>query len=142
MRPDNLEAPNPTEANLAGLRAFADQQVEWYRIAPLDLIDAQALARTLFPLDEWSEDALTLVEELRAASALLTTTGGRVAHPLLAEAFLLDAAARRLFLHDPRLPSALEPNHWPAPALDVAFRQLDRNLGLALRAFFKGVPRR
>ena len=132
----------PTAAHLAGLRAIADQQVEWYRIAPLDLIDAQALARSIFPLHQWSKDALTLAEELEASSALLAPTGDRVAHPLLAEAFLLDAAARRLFLHDPRLPSALEPEDWPAPALDLAFRQLDRNLGLALRAFFKGVPRR
>lgn len=142
MRPDNLEEPGPTAAHLAGLRAIADQQVEWYRIAPLNLIDAQALARSLFPLHQWSKDALTLAEELEASSALLAPSGDRVAHPLLAEAFLLDAAARRLFLHDPRLPCALEPEDWPAPALDRAFRKLDRNLGLALRAFFKAVPRR
>ncbi len=85
---------------------------------------------------------MTLTQELEASAALLAPSGDRVAHPLLAEAFLLDAAARRLFLHDPRLPVVLEPEDWPAPALDLAFRQLDRNLGLALRAFFKGVPRR
>ncbi|MDA3040278.1 MAG: PaaX domain-containing protein, C- domain protein [Actinomycetota bacterium] len=133
MRPGDQLAPK-TE--------FADEQVEWYRLAPLAMGDARSLARNLYLLDQWADDARTLTAELESATARLQSAGDRIAHPTLAEAFVLDAAARRLFLHDPRLPTELEPDDWPADELDRAFSRLDRSLGLSLRAFFAAVPRR
>ncbi len=134
MRPDNLDPMRFTAA-----RRVADEQVEWYRMAPMDPRGGRMLADHLFTLPAWAEEALALIDRISTAAVELDTAETPTRGETLTQAFILDAAARRLFVRDPLLPDALIPDDWPAQELRAAFEELDRRLSVALRAFFKSV---
>ncbi len=128
MRPATMPSPPQLDGSIA-------DQVEWYRVAPLEQARGQELAASLFPLATWSEDAGALVRALRATtSALESASDLPVAVP-----FLVAAAALRHLAKDPLLPPELLPADWPGLDLRSAYDELDHLHSAQLRSFFSAV---
>ncbi|MEM9561532.1 MAG: PaaX family transcriptional regulator C-terminal domain-containing protein [Actinomycetota bacterium] len=129
MRPANLDPDR-----LPAVRATADEQVSWYRIAPLDDDRARLLASRLYDLDTWATTATALADAIGRAHRALETDDDAVV-----SGFRLASATLRHLIHDPDLPEALTPSDWPAAPLRQAYEDYERAYQQLLRAFFRSI---
>lgn len=127
IRPANLDPGRQPTA-----RAVAGRQVEWFRLAPIDLARAQALAGELFELDRWTTTAEGLVSAMNDARLRLDTDNDAVV-----SGFNLASAALRHLVHDPRLPTELAPPGWQADVLRAAYEEFETAYQQLLRQFFR-----
>jgi phenylacetic acid degradation operon negative regulatory protein len=115
IRPDNLDPQR-----LPPSRAVLDQQCTHFHGAATDIsVDR---VRALFSLDDWADDACTLIEAMDddlAAPALDDSTE-RVTYE-----FALSIAVVRHLQLDPLLPVELTGKHWPGHTLRSTYRRFD-----------------
>jgi len=130
MRPANLDSDR-----LPFARAVADEQVAWYRVAPLQGDVAQDLAHRLFDVDGWATTARALQAAIHTAQTELHGHDDAVV-----AGFNLASATLRHLVHDPQLPPALAPCCWPAEALRQAYEDYEHAYQQLLRRFLRSVP--
>jgi phenylacetic acid degradation operon negative regulatory protein len=128
-RPDNLD-----RHRLPPSRAVLDQQCIHFHGAASDI--SRDTARSLFSLDEWSRDALRLIEamndELEAASTDDDT---------FIDQFALSIAVVRHLQLDPLLPTELIPADWPGNSLRSTYGRFDNAFKRRLNdAFSRAAP--
>ena len=122
LRPDNIDlVPDPAD----------DGEVAVFNSVPDG--DPAVLARTLWDLRRWTDDAMALLDRLSGQPA--TGPGD------LAAGFVLSASVLRHLQADPLLPSELLPVGWPGPELrhtyaewDGRYRQVLADWGRSARA--------
>jgi phenylacetic acid degradation operon negative regulatory protein len=129
MRPANL-APD----RLPSARTFTEDQVVWYRIAPLDHAAAAALAASLYDLDTWAGTATALHLAICDARRRLDGDDDAVVF-----GFNLASATLRHLVHDPQLPPELAPPCWPAETLRRSYAELEVDYKQLLRRFFRSI---
>ncbi len=131
LRPANLDPERSADA-----RTLADTQVSWLQVTPID--DAGALASQLWDLTVWAKEATALKERLIMLIPLLEQ-GDDQALAVLAEGFVVSAAALRQFLADPELPPPLLPPTWPGPELRAVYDRFDEAYRNVLLAFWSSL---
>ncbi len=115
MRPDNLDRDR-----LPDDRAIAEAQTQ--RFASVPHIDSVDLAYELFAVEDWSNSARDLLEEMdRTIDAL--NAGD---HDAVASSFALSAAVVRHLVADPLLPDELLDDDWPADRLRASYRDYNK----------------
>ncbi len=127
MRPANLDA-----LDQAAVRTQVDDHVTWLRVAPVSDAEAAEFADRIFDLAGWAAGATALEGALVSARDRLATDDSA-----LVDGFMLSAAALRHFVHDPRLPTELQPAEWPADALHRAFDAYHVDYRSVLSQFFR-----
>lgn len=134
IRPDNLVPGVLTDAE----RIVGDR---CHRFRGRPDGDPIGLARSLWPLDDWSSEALDLLEGLEALTRRLHDEDPSEA---LGDGFVFNAAVLRHLQSDPLLPGELLPGTWPGPRLrgsHAVFDQLfKQTLSDWLRATDAGAP--
>ncbi len=123
-RPDNL-----TDDALVGGRAVDRRCARW-RGRPDE--DDERLAATLFAPDLWSRRARQLLDRIVVSTRRLEEGE----EGLVAEAFLVGAAALRHVRADPLLPPVLLPDRWPGDELRAAYVDYREAFQVAARAWF------
>lgn len=131
MRPANLDPDR-----LPSARAIVDQQVDWYRVAPPDQIQATQLMTRLFDLDRWAATSTSLQAAMERARRRLETDDDA-----LVSGFNLASAALRHLVHDPLLPPELAPACWPSDSLRRSYDDYERAYQQLLRRFFRSIER-
>lgn len=126
-RPDNL-AP---AAQPAAARAAVDDQCAVWRAHPPD--DAVTLAGELFDPAGWARGASEVSARLDAASARLADGESG----LVADAFVVGAAALIHVRADPLLPVELLPADWPGAALRDHYRRYRAAFAAATATWFR-----
>lgn len=129
MRPANLDPDR-----LPSTRAVIDQQVDWYRIAPIDRETAADLMTRLFDLDRWAATSAALQAAMEQARHRLDSNNDAIV-----SGFNLASATLRHLVHDPQLPPELAPACWPAEALRRAYDDYERAYQQRLRHFFRSI---
>jgi phenylacetic acid degradation operon negative regulatory protein len=122
LRPDNLAWTPPPAVAAQCLTAVGRPDTD-----PTDL------ARLLWDLDGWADDAAELRKELAASSGAVKA-GDAAA---LAPGFVLSAAVLRHFQADPLLPAALLPPGWPGDRLRAEYADWDRAYRALLRIWLQ-----
>jgi len=127
IRPDNLDPQRfPT------FRAVLDQQCTHFHGAATD-ITADKM-RTLFSLDEWTEDARELIEamdvELQPGKRDDSSESFRYD-------FALSIAVVRHLQLDPLLPAELIGDHWPGHTLRSTYRRFDDAFKQRMNSVFR-----
>jgi phenylacetic acid degradation operon negative regulatory protein len=117
-------------ANLDRMAAVHDDSLVW-GVVQLDA-DPQLLAASLWALDEWSDVASHLVDDMEALVPGLESSD----HAVLAPGFVVSAAVLRQLQADPLLPSALLAADWPGVALRDAYGRFDTAYRGVLRDWF------
>lgn len=112
IRPDNLDP-----RRLPASRAVVDRQCAHFLHAASDItVD---VAESLFSLDTWSRDARRLTLAMQAELDNDDTSSD------YRYQFALSIAVVRHLELDPLLPTALNPERWPAPTLRSTYRRFD-----------------
>jgi phenylacetic acid degradation operon negative regulatory protein len=115
IRPDNLDPQRfPTS------RAVLDQQCTHFHGAATDI--AADKLRSLFSLDEWTDDARALID---AMDTQLNLSKREDSTEIFTYEFALSIAVVRHLQLDPLLPVELIPDHWPGRALRTTYRRFD-----------------
>jgi phenylacetic acid degradation operon negative regulatory protein len=115
IRPDNLDPQR-----LPPSRAVLDQQCTHFHSAATD-ITANKM-RSLFSLDEWTDDARALIEAMNVA---LNPSKRDDSTESFTYEFALSIAVVRHLQLDPLLPVELIGEHWPGHTLRSTYRRLD-----------------
>jgi phenylacetic acid degradation operon negative regulatory protein len=115
IRPDNLDPQR-----LPPSRAILDQQCTHFHNAATD-ITADKM-RSLFCLDEWMADAVTLT---KAMDVELKPNKRDDSTESIRYEFALSIAVVRHLQLDPMLPDELTPEHWPGRTLRSTYRRFD-----------------
>ncbi|WP_055403576.1 MULTISPECIES: PaaX family transcriptional regulator C-terminal domain-containing protein [unclassified Mycobacterium] len=128
VRPDNLDPQRfPT------LKAVVDQQCTHFHGAATDI--AADKVRTLFSLDEWADDAASLIDAMNAA---LEAGRGDDSTRRFTSEFALSVAVVRHLQLDPLLPAELIGRRWPGRTLRSTYRRFDhafkQRMHIAFRA--------
>jgi len=126
-RPDNL----PTAARPEAARVVIEGQCGVWQATPPD--DPVVLADQLFDPAGWARRADDLLARLDAASARLVEGESG----LVAEAFVVGAAALVHVRADPLLPPALRPSTWPGAELRDHYRQYRHAFATATASWFR-----
>jgi phenylacetic acid degradation operon negative regulatory protein len=127
LRPDNLAAGRALEAE-----AIVAAQCRVLRGRPVD-DELVALARDLWDLDAWQDEAERLGAELAGLAPALAAGDLSV----LASGFVVSAAVLRHLLADPLLPPELLPPEWCGDSLRADYDRYDREYKDAWRAWFR-----
>ncbi|MCP5027572.1 MAG: PaaX domain-containing protein, C- domain protein [Actinomycetia bacterium] len=130
MRPANLDPVRQPSA-----RAAAADQVEWFTLAPLEMVRGRQLIVDLFDLDGWAQTASALLVAVGDARDRLDTHDDAVV-----TGFNLASATLRHLMHDPQLPPELAPSCWPAADLRTAYDEFEWAYQKLLRQFFRAAP--
>lgn len=134
MRPDNLEWDRQRGTATGDAYAVVAEQCAWMSVVPVE--DGADLARRLWDLDRWAQDASRLIGEMKRTHPALE----RGRFDAIPPGFVTSAAVLRLFRSDPLLPPELLPRDWPGRALRAAYRDYDRSLRAMLRELFTPTP--
>jgi phenylacetic acid degradation operon negative regulatory protein len=127
IRPDNLDPQRfPT------FRAVLDQQCTHFHRAATDITADKV--RTLFSLDEWTEDAMELI----AAMDVELKPGKRDdSSKSFRYDFALSIAVVRHLQLDPLLPVELVGDHWPGHTLRSTYRRFDDAFKQRMNSVFR-----
>lgn len=115
IRPDNLDPQR-----LPASRAVLDQQCTHFHRAATDMTPEKM--RSVFSLDEWTDDARALTEAMRVALKAHKCGGSTES---FASEFALSIAVVRHLQLDPLLPIELVPDRWPGQRLRSTYRRFD-----------------
>jgi phenylacetic acid degradation operon negative regulatory protein len=124
-RPDNL----PADAYPRAARDVVDVQCTWWDAHPPD----SAAVAAGFGAPAWARDAGALVARLDAVRRDLDAGDAG----LVADAFVVGAAALVHVRADPLLPAPLLPPAWPGDALRDAYRAYRESFAAASAAWFR-----
>jgi phenylacetic acid degradation operon negative regulatory protein len=127
IRPDNLDPQR-----LPASRAVLDQQCTHFHGAATD-ISADKM-RSLFSLDEWTDDARALIE---AMNVTLKASKRDDSTESFTYEFALSIAVVRHLQLDPLLPVELIPDHWPGHTLRSTYRSFDNAFKQRMNSAFR-----
>ena len=94
------------------------------------------LARQLWPLDSWAQEAMQLIVEIDRWHPALD----RRDPSALAATFVLDAAVIRHLQADPLLPAELLPATWPGDRLRASYERFDASFKATWRLWYRAQP--
>jgi phenylacetic acid degradation operon negative regulatory protein len=127
LRPDNLDPQRfPT------FRAVLDQQCTHFHGAATDITAVKV--RSLFALDQWADDAGTLIDAMKVA--LKSGKADDSTESFTYEFALSIAVVRHLQL-DPLLPVELTGDRWPGHALRGTYRRFDHAFKQRMNSAFR-----
>jgi phenylacetic acid degradation operon negative regulatory protein len=127
IRPDNLDPQR-----LPASRAVLDQQCTHFHGAATDI--SADMMRSLFSLDEWTDDAGVLIEAMNVA---LRTSKRDDSTDSFTYEFALSIAVVRHLQLDPLLPVELIGGQWPGHTLRSTYRRFDEAFKRRMSSAFR-----